>query len=184
MNIPKNAKKVFKGIIFDVYQWRQKMFDGNFKTFEAIKRQDTVVILPTIKDKIIAIQQQQPGTEWFFSTPSGRMDIPGEKPKTAALRELLEETGMVPKKMILWKIVKNRGKIQSNVYIYVARDCRQVTSQKLDSGEKIKIVPISYEEFLNFSKNPTQHIEESLVDLFKARLDRKYKKHLKKIIFG
>ncbi len=38
MKIPPNAKRVFKGIIFDVYQWQQKMFDGSKETFEMLKR--------------------------------------------------------------------------------------------------------------------------------------------------
>jgi len=32
--VPEEAKLVFKGIIYDVYQWEQKMFDGTFSTFE------------------------------------------------------------------------------------------------------------------------------------------------------
>src|SRR6185503_17025636 len=104
MAIPKNAKRVFKGIIFDVYQWQQKIYDGSHRTFEKIKRQDTVVVLATTDDKKIIIQKQiQPGYNWFLSSPSGRMDKPGESPRQCALRELLEETGMKPRKIFLWK---------------------------------------------------------------------------------
>jgi ADP-ribose pyrophosphatase len=184
MSLPKKAKRVFKGIIFDVYQWRQKMFDGGFKTFESIKRQDTVIVIPTIRNKIIAIRQQQPGTGWFVSTPSGRMDVPRETPKQTALRELLEETGMKPGKFILWKVIKREGKEISNIYFFIARDCQVVTGQKLDSGEKIKILPLNFEQYLAISKKPTRHMEESLIDMFRARLDKKYKNYLKKIIFG
>lgn len=35
--IPSFAKKVFKGIMFDVYQWQQKMFEGKLETFEKMK---------------------------------------------------------------------------------------------------------------------------------------------------
>ena len=43
--IPKDARCVFKGVIFEVWQWEQKMFDGSMATFERIKRPDTVVII-------------------------------------------------------------------------------------------------------------------------------------------
>lgn len=34
MKIPSTAKRVFKGIIFDVYRWEQEMFDETTSTFE------------------------------------------------------------------------------------------------------------------------------------------------------
>ena len=42
MVIPHNAKKVFNGILFDVYQWKQKMFDNSIKTFEMLKRKSSL----------------------------------------------------------------------------------------------------------------------------------------------
>src|SRR5262245_41046843 len=116
-NVPKNAKRTFKGIIFDVYQWPQKMFDGTTKTFEVIRRQDSVVIIPVMKNGKIAItKQKQPAMDWFYSVPAGRIDKPGESPKQTAIRELREEAGLVAEKMKLWKTVRHRGKIVYNIY--------------------------------------------------------------------
>ena len=33
MKLPEQAKKVFDGEIFDVYQWDQEMYDGSTETF-------------------------------------------------------------------------------------------------------------------------------------------------------
>ena len=105
--IPKSAKKVFAGEIFDVYQWRQKMFDNSFQIFEAIKRPDTVEIIGiTPGKKIIVLKQKQPHTDWFFSLPGGRVDQ-GENQRQAAQRELKEETGYETYKLILWKSIYN-----------------------------------------------------------------------------
>ncbi len=182
--IPKHAKKVFKGIIFDVYHWQQKMFDGSFQTFERIKRQDTVIIIATVKNKIVILKQKQPGTNWFYCNPSGRMDVPGEPAAAAAKRELLEETGLVTKKFFLWKKYQKRGKVASTIHFYVARDCEKTTSQKLDAGEKIKIIMLSFGQYLKLSDNPLTYMGESLIDMLKARLDKKYKAYLKKTFFG
>lgn len=35
--IPDHAKCVFKGVIFDVYQWEQKLYNGTTTTFEKLK---------------------------------------------------------------------------------------------------------------------------------------------------
>lgn len=67
MKIPLNARRVFKGIIFDVYQWEQKMFDGSFKTFEMLKRLNTVEIIAIQNNKILLSKQSQPNKENFYS---------------------------------------------------------------------------------------------------------------------
>ena len=63
-----------------------------------------------------------------------------------------------------------------------------MAAQKLDAGEKIKVEFISFEEYLKLADSPHAHIraymQESLTDMYKARLYPKYKKYLKKVIFG
>jgi ADP-ribose pyrophosphatase len=71
MKIPKEAKLVFKGVIFDVYQWQQKMFDGSFETFEMLKRPNTVEIIATQGDKILLSHQSQPNKKDFLSLFGG-----------------------------------------------------------------------------------------------------------------
>ena len=92
--------------MFDVYQWKQKMFDGSFQTFEMLKRPDTVVIIPvTSENKILMQTQTQPHKGKLFTFPGGR----AEKNKDfdlEALRELKEETGYVPQKIKLWKSIQ------------------------------------------------------------------------------
>ena len=53
--IPINAKKVFQGIIFDVYQWEQKLFDGTVATFEKLKRPDIDIVLCQAEQPIFKI---------------------------------------------------------------------------------------------------------------------------------
>ena len=43
--IPEQAELKFHGVIFDVYQWPQEMFDGSTETFEMLRRADTVKII-------------------------------------------------------------------------------------------------------------------------------------------
>ncbi len=42
--MPDHARRVFRGEVFDVYQWEQEMFDGSKAVFEKLIRQDTVII--------------------------------------------------------------------------------------------------------------------------------------------
>lgn len=186
MSIPKHAKRIFKGRIFDIYQWKQKMFDGSFEVFEKIRRPDSVIIIATQKGKLVCLRQKQPNTGWFMCTPSGRMDVPGESPKNAALRELLEETGMIPGKLIPWKKEVLKGKIISTIHFFIARDCVKISAQKLDPGEKIQVKLLSFEQYLKLVDTPisAHWLGESIIDIYKARLDKKFKAKYKKLIFG
>src|SRR3989338_338565 len=100
--IPPHAKRVFQGVIFDVYQWEQEMFDGTRAIFEKLKRPDTVVVFPVLPDgKIILTEQEQPGKKPFIGATGGRIDE-GEEVLAAARRDLLEESGYEASEFILW----------------------------------------------------------------------------------
>lgn len=147
MKIPKQAKRVYKGEIFEAYQWPQKMFDGSTETFEMIKRPDTVQIIPTIADKILMAKEEQPTQKRTFSFLGGRVDE-GEDAMTAAKRELLEETGMVAKKWTLLKTEMPVTKMDWTVYYFIANDCVKITEPNLDPGEKIKTFKVSFEKMV------------------------------------
>src|SRR3989338_4783229 len=100
--IPDHAKMVFKGIMFEVYQWEVDGYDGSKKIFEKIKRPDTAMIIPITEDgKIIVALQEQPHKPPFMGTIGGRVDEDGGVLQTAK-RELLEETGYEAKEWILF----------------------------------------------------------------------------------
>ncbi|MFQ5493354.1 MAG: NUDIX hydrolase [Candidatus Dojkabacteria bacterium] len=156
---PEDAKKVFDGVIFDVYQWPQPQYDGSTKTFEIIKRLDTVMVIPvTTEGRILLVDQEQPGKRPFIGTPGGRIDE-GEDPLTAIKRELLEETGYSSDEWDLWKAFQPLSKIDWAIYIFIAYNCERTAEQQLDSGEKIKILELSFDEFLD------ETVKEKFLDL-------------------
>lgn len=149
MNIPEKAKKVFSGIIFDTYQWEQEMFDGTTSTFEMLRRPNTVQIIATMGDKILLAQEEQPGiaVARAVSMFGGRQE-PNESPAASAERELLEETGMHSDDWHLWQTFEPFYKIDWTIYIYIARNCTKISEPHLDSGEKIKVLELNFEEFI------------------------------------
>lgn len=146
--IPDKAKLVFKGQIFDIYQWEQEMYNGTTHIFERIKRSDTVLVIPVTEDgKIIICNQEQPDREPFLSMIGGRIDD-GEESLAAGKRELLEETGYVSDDWVLYEQVQPFTKMEWEIFTYVARGCRKVAEQNLDGGEKIELKFVSFEEFI------------------------------------
>lgn len=181
MKIPKQAKKVFTGEIFDVYQWPQKMFDGSLATFERLRRPNTLSTISTIGNKIILNFEQQPGSGKIYALPGGRQEK-SESPLKGAKREFLEETGYQSKNWNLFKKYDPLDKLDWSIYYFVARDCTFKQSPILDSGEKIKTVKVSFDEFVDIVLSDKFWGLEFALDIAKMKLSNKLK-DFKKMLF-
>lgn len=147
----------------------KKLFNGQNKTFEKAKRVDTVNVIPITSDgKIILSCQQQPGLKPFVGSIGGAIDN-GESPLSAAKRELLEETGYRARNFILWDAVQFLDKIDWVIYTFIAKDCKKITEQKLDAGEKIKLINITFDEYINIIAQENYRDVEVALKLFRLQ---------------
>jgi len=181
---PPNAHLVFKGMIFEVWQWDQKMFDGSTATFERIWRYPTVEIIASVGDKIIIEDQDQPDRPGNINLPSGRADK-GEDPLAEAKRELLEETGYASDDWSLFMKHGKDGKVMHEVYYFIVRDCKKIKEPELDAGERITTRLVSFDEFLALADEPRFWASpEFVIYLLRVRSDEKQKEEFKRAIFG
>lgn len=135
--IPDNASRVFKGKIFDVYQWPQEQFDGTSKTFEMLRRPDTVQVLVVRDSQILLVDDEQPGRTSRRHFPGGRADE-DDSWEAAAKRELSEETGIVCKKWRLIDVAQPIIKIEWFTPIFLATEITGELEKHPDTGgEKI-----------------------------------------------
>lgn len=153
MAIPASAKRVFKGEIFEVYQWEQELYDGSKAVFERIKRDDTIQVIAVHGGRIVILEEEQPDRPLGLNIIGGRVDS-GESPFDAARRELKEETGLESDDWELWRKYKPVSKIEWDIYIYIARNCRKTSGQKLDPGERIRILEVRLDEFFRMLESP------------------------------
>lgn len=184
-HLPEQAKKVFSGVVFDVYQWQQDMYDGTRATFEMLKRADTGEVLAVKDDKIMIQVQEQPMKPQFFCLPGGRIEE-GEDPQTGAARELLEETGHVASEWKLFHAVEPHSKYDWTIYVFVARGCEYKQPQQLDGGEKIQVRWVTFDELLDLvDKGELAWMEQDLrMQLIRAKYHEPSRIELKKRIFG
>ncbi|MDD4271334.1 MAG: NUDIX hydrolase [Patescibacteria group bacterium] len=181
---PKNAKRVFKGEIFEVWQWPQKMYDGSKEIFEMLTRSDTAQVIAAVDDKILILNQRQPDSaSAFLSLPGGRREK-NETVLNTAKRELLEETGYVSRDWKLFKKISPSRKIVWTIHTYIARDCIYWQTPRLDAGEKITFKLISFDEFLGLADEPDFYDPELTNYMLRARFDKKIYKKFHKLLFG
>lgn len=183
--IPSNAKKVFSGVLFDVYQWPQKMFDGTTQTFEMLKRQDTAEIIAIKDGKIMIQEQEQPNKPTFYCLPGGRIEA-GEEPLVGAKRELLEESGYVSQTWEFYHSVKPLHKLEWYIYVFIARECQWIQEPQLDPGEKIKVSWVTFDELLDLiDSGKLAWIEQDLRrQCIRAKYHQPAREALKQAIFG
>ncbi len=182
--IPKNAQRVFKGKIFDVYQWEQKLFDGTSTTFEGIKRMDTVNVIPVTPDhKIVLAEQQQPGISNFIGVLGGRIDE-GETPLDAAKRELLEEAGMEAQKYVLWEAEQLLDKIDWAIYTFIAKGSKKISEQSFEAGEKIKLLYVTFDEFIDLVTKENCRDMEIALKIFRVSKNPPKLEKLRKLFTG
>lgn len=155
VKMPEHAKCVFKGVLFEVYQWEQEMFDGSFKTFEVVIRPGTVrIIAITNENKIIMQREEQPHIGKFTNLPAGRMES-GEKPIDSAKRELLEESGYTSDDIKEFYKFENSGKVIGNSYVFIAKNCTKIQEQNFEiDGEKIESYFVDFETFIAETQKP------------------------------
>lgn len=159
--IPPEAKCVFKGQIYDVYQWGQKLFDGSSATFEMLKRPDVASVIAIKDDKIVIVKQLQPNwPKARFTLPGGRADE-SEAPLETAKRETLEETGMTFKNWKLLDVIQNHEKIEYFIYIYLASSFESQTEIHADAGEQIEVELLDFKAVKELSKSEPRLAEAS-----------------------
>lgn len=165
--VPDNAELKFKGMIFDVYQWPQKLFDGSEHTFEMLKRTDTVSVICVVDGKVLVIDDEQPHLGSRQSFPGGRVDDTDATVEDAAKREVLEETGYSFNNWQLVEVRQPYRKVEWFVYVLVAWDVSGQQEPHLDPGEKIQTTIIDFDELKKLVMDDTGYLGESR-SLFKT----------------
>ena len=180
MKIPKQAKKVFTGEIFDTYQWDQELFDNSTATFEMLKRPDTVLVISTKGDKILVAEEEQPMKKSPHTLFGGRRED-GEKPLEGAKREFLEESGMISDDWELLHSYEPLSKIEWEIHYFIARDCKKIQEQELEPGEKIKVLELNFDEFFEVMTKDIAHSHWLAFYLLKLKSEGRLEEFRKKI---
>ncbi|EMA35721.1 NUDIX hydrolase [Halococcus hamelinensis] len=136
---------------FEVVHESVRLPDGTETGFDTVREPEAVVVLAfTPDDEVVVIEEwRQAVGRTNRGLPAGTLE-PDEDPKTAAKRELTEETGYVAGRVEpLTTVEPSNGLANSVHHHFVAHDCRPTGERNLDADESIRVETADYDDLLS-----------------------------------
>ena len=122
--------------------------------FKGERDGSAAIIIPYVGDNLLLVVEPRVFTKEGVGVgfPAGYIE-PYEDPKDAALRELREETGLVPEKIVeVDSFYQDEGCSSALNHIFIAYNCKKIYDQKLDKDEFIKYMEFTEDEVYELEK--------------------------------
>ena len=130
------------------YTLNNGMVQKREQIIKGSKEGSAVIIVPYIGNNLLLVIEPRVFTKKGVCVgfPAGYIEK-DESPEIAALRELKEETGLVPEKLVeVDAFYQDEGCSSAYNHIFIAYNCKKKYEQNLDEGEYIKYMEFTKEE--------------------------------------
>jgi len=164
-----DSARVYDGRLLQVYRDSVRLPNGNVSGREWIKHPGAAVVIPYLGEgRILLVRQYRyPVRRVMFELPAGKID-PGESPADTVRRELAEETGFIPRKVMEVVLIHTCvGYSDERLFLYWADGLQQCAAQP-DEDETIETVPIGIDSAMELLRRGEITDAKTLIGLFWA----------------
>jgi ADP-ribose pyrophosphatase len=161
-----HSKMIYQGPVFGVRRDQVLEPTGVRATREVITHPGSVVVLPVLPDRrVVLVRQYRHATRRFlWELVAGRMD-PGETPRQAAARELIEETGYRARRFrIFLDVFPTPGFLEERMYVLLAEGVTEGEAEPEDD-EKITVKAFIPRELERMIRRGKLHDAKSIAGL-------------------
>ena len=136
-----HSSEIFNGVVVHLFRDEVLLPNGGTSVREHIKHVGAVCVLPLTDSGEVVLERQfrYPFHKVITEIPAGKLDSPNEDLREAALRELREETGIVPRELIdLGSYYGSPAIMGEHIQMFLARGLT-FGAQELDEDEFLEV---------------------------------------------
>ena len=164
-----SQETVYEGVIVNVRRDKARLMDGRITNREVVEHPGGVAVFAMDDQGRVALvrQYRYPMGEETLELPAGKLE-PGEDPRDSGLRELAEETGLVPGTFEdMGCRYSSPGILAERIYLYFAKDLTQGPTHP-DDGEFVETVWLPYQDLVDKARRGEIKDGKTLVGILKA----------------
>ena len=164
-----SQETVYEGVIVNVRRDKARLMDGRITNREVVEHPGGVAVFAMDDQGRVALvrQYRYPMGEETLELPAGKLE-PGEDPRDSGLRELAEETGLVPGTFEdMGCLYSSPGILAERIYLYFAKDLTQGPTHP-DDGEFVEAVWLPYQDLVDKARRGEIKDGKTLVGILKA----------------
>ena len=164
-----SQETVYEGVIVNVRRDKARLMDGRITNREVVEHPGGVAVFAMDDQGRVALVRpyRYPMGEETLELPAGKLE-PGEDPRDSGLRELAEETGLVPGTFEdMGCLYSSPGILAERIYLYFAKDLTQGPTHP-DDGEFVETVWLPYQDLVDKARRGEIKDGKTLAGILKA----------------